>query len=321
MTDPAQLLHNSNVPRLIALEREWRRPPSPDSVLSGGILASRWVDESGVNREVAVTHGADYHTICLALRFTTLELEVDGRRAHSGPVALGMVQISEPAAQVSGVLCDRSDFLHFGVPTGLLTARCQELGLTHCYNAHFADDCGFRTDAVIAKLTQALLATQASLGGLHRGYVECIASAIITRLLAKSQAGVTASGPRRACELPKWRLKRAFDYIDAHLAEPIHLGDIAEAAGLSRMHFAAQFRAATGHRPREYLLRQRIDHAKALLAKADQSLADVAFSVGFSNQSHFSTVFGRFVGETPRRWQVANRTANVIVPSGKTAVE
>ncbi len=95
--------------------------------------------------------------------------------------------------------------------------------------------------------------------------------------------------------------------MNASIGDPLTLADLAAAAGLSRMHFAAQFRAATGCRPHEYLLQQRIECAKATLSSVSMPLAEVALSVGFQTQSHFSTVFKRITGETPARWQRANR--------------
>ena len=83
--------------------------------------------------------------------------------------------------------------------------------------------------------------------------------------------------------------------------------DLAKVAGLSRMHFAAQFRAATGYRPREYLLHQRIEHAKSLLSNTETPLAEVALTVGFCTQAHFSTVFKRVTGETPARWRCCSK--------------
>jgi len=111
---------------------------------------------------------------------------------------------------------------------------------------------------------------------------------------------------RRVSALAYWRLKRVRDFIDSHLADPIALADMAAATGLTRMHFAAQFRIATGLRPREYLMRRRIERAQALLADGTSSLVDAALSVGFQNQAHFSTVFRRFVGQAPGRWRRLN---------------
>ena len=72
------------------------------------------------------------------------------------------------------------------------------------------------------------------------------------------------------------------------------------------MHFAAQFRVSTGIRPHEYLLRRRIERARDLLLQHDSSIADIALSVGFQAQSHFTTVFKRFMGDTPHQWRRSN---------------
>lgn len=115
------------------------------------------------------------------------------------------------------------------------------------------------------------------------------------------------SSKARICPLPSWRLRRVEDYIDAHLADPVGLADLAGAVGLSRMHFAAQFRIATGRSPHEHLMRRRIEHAQGMLRDQDTSLVEVALSLGFQSQSHFSTVFKRFTGSSPAVWRRAAR--------------
>jgi AraC-like DNA-binding protein len=112
-------------------------------------------------------------------------------------------------------------------------------------------------------------------------------------------------GPDRSAEsaLHKWRLIRVLGYIDANIAEPITLANLAAAAGLSRMYFARTFRAATGLRPHDYVLHKRIERAQQMLADTSDSLVDVALSVGFQTQAHFTTVFKRIVGNTPCQWR------------------
>ena len=90
-----------------------------------------------------------------------------------------------------------------------------------------------------------------------------------------------------------------------HLDQALSLADLAAVAGLSRMYFAGQFRAATGYRPHDYLLYQRIESAKSMLSRTDMPLAEVALSVGFQAQAHFSTVFKRLTGQSPARWRHA----------------
>ncbi len=108
---------------------------------------------------------------------------------------------------------------------------------------------------------------------------------------------------RRCTPLQKWRMKRVTDHVDAHLSRRITLADMATAAGLTRMHFAAQFRAASGMRPHDFVLQRRIERAQELLRDPELALVDVALSVGFQTQAHFTTVFKRFASQTPHRWR------------------
>lgn len=118
-----------------------------------------------------------------------------------------------------------------------------------------------------------------------------------------------AAGPTsaEAPPLSKWRLRRAIEYIEAHLDDSISLADVAAAAGLSRMHFAAQFKAATGCRPHDYVLRRRVARAQQMMTDSRTPLVDVALQVGFQSQAHFTTVFKRVTGQPPNAWRRSRR--------------
>lgn len=107
--------------------------------------------------------------------------------------------------------------------------------------------------------------------------------------------------------LQLWRLKRVILYIETHLAYHVTLLDLSKAAGFSPMHFAGQFRTATGTRPHDYVLRRKVEEAQVLLITSDMPIVDIALSFGFLNQAHFTTVFKRFVGSPPVRWQHSRR--------------
>ncbi len=174
------------------------------------------------------------------------------------------------------------------------------------------------SDPVVERLSRALEAAEGSHDGFGNLYADAVRLAIVTRLLtlrSDPEPDLDEPTARATAALPKWRWKRVVEYVDSHLDETITLADMAAVAGLSRMYFAAQFRAATGIRPHEFLLRRRIDRAKQMLIETEMTLVDVALSVGFQNQAHFTTVFRRFVGETPYRWRCGNRTDVADRPS------
>jgi len=76
--------------------------------------------------------------------------------------------------------------------------------------------------------------------------------------------------------LAPWRVKRAVGFIELNLATSLRLADIAHAAGLSPMHFAAGFRSATGFSPHAYLQERRIERAKAKLISDGLSIDEIA---------------------------------------------
>ncbi len=184
-------------------------------------------------------------------------------------------------------------------------------------------------DPVLRRLSRALeeiesdpAATTGEFGGL---YADALRLAIVARLAGNESEDLcraplfTAPEPDAESEapvretrrpksgLPKWRFKRVAAYVEEHLSESVTLADMAAAAGLSRMHFAAQFRVLTGQRPHEYLLHRRIERARQMLIETRDPLVEIALAVGFQTQAHFTTVFRRFVGDTPYQWRSANR--------------
>jgi AraC family transcriptional regulator len=158
---------------------------------------------------------------------------------------------------------------------------------------------GFHRDALLAQMSRILVDAADGSSEQARLLVEALVGRV--RHL-RNQEQVTAS-TASINGLPRWRLKRVSNFVQAHLDEPITLAGMATAAGLSPMYFAARFRDAMGMSPHRYLLACRIAHAKTLLAEAGRPLIDIALSVGFRTQAHFTTVFREFEGSTPHRWR------------------
>ena len=80
---------------------------------------------------------------------------------------------------------------------------------------------------------------------------------------------------------------------------------MAQIAGVSRNHFVLLFTKATGLSPHQYVLRARIESAKLLLKDEALSVADVSRLAGFLTQEHFTKVFRKIVGVTPREFRSA----------------
>lgn len=92
------------------------------------------------------------------------------------------------------------------------------------------------------------------------------------------------------------------DQLDA----PPTLAELAKLAGLSRYQLVRQFSQAHGLPPFAWLQQHRLRHAQALIAKGS-ALSDAALNSGFSDQSHLTRAFARYLGFTPGSWQRAQR--------------
>jgi AraC family transcriptional regulator len=83
---------------------------------------------------------------------------------------------------------------------------------------------------------------------------------------------------------------------------------LAQVAGMSSFHFAREFKRTTGTTPHQYLIKFRIERAKALLARNDLPLTEVGLRSGFSHQSHFTRLFRRITGTTPNSYRLTLQT-------------
>lgn len=114
----------------------------------------------------------------------------------------------------------------------------------------------------------------------------------------------TQAAPSAAAQAPaiSQAIRRTRDYIEAHLEERLPLALLARAAGLTSFHFLRRFKKEVGLTPHAYQLDQRINRARQLL-RTSRATADVAYALGFSDQSHFQRVFKNRVAATPREFQ------------------
>ena len=287
---------------IIEDEIRWRSPASVPTSPSA-ILATRWRSASGAAPETGAEASSSRHIVMIAMRSMDFRLMVGGRTAHDGITASGTVHVTGPDVPARAVFRGPFDVLHLHVPSELVNACADELlGSRAC--APWPETI-LANDPIIEGLARSLVQADAVGGAFGLLYAESLSHAIIVRLLSLTR-DVGANRPNRT-GLVRWHLKRAIDFIESRLAEPLSLADVAAASGLTRMYFAAQFRAATGVRPHEYILRRRIDRACEILSTTGMPLVDVAFSVGFQSQSHFTTVFKRFTGEPPNAWRQSRR--------------
>jgi AraC family transcriptional regulator len=310
--------------RVVPVEEAWRCPPpsTAGSLAGGRIAVARWVREPGEGLEVTSRCDERFCIVGISLTPATVRLEHGGNVIWDGPVITGSIQITAPGESVRALYSTPSRVMHLFIDPDFLLTRYEEAkeakGGQRVPLESIVDP-GVFCDVAVERLATALEDANPVADAAGRLYADSICDAIVARLLARAVEH-TPQAPRRVAPLPKWRLRRALDFIEANLAQPIGLADVAASAGLTRMHFAAQFRSTTGYSPHAYLLRRRIEHAQMLLRSSALSVLDVALSSGFGSHAHFTTVFGRMVGESPNSWRTRMRGERPVVePTVATA--
>jgi AraC family transcriptional regulator len=112
--------------------------------------------------------------------------------------------------------------------------------------------------------------------------------------------------PRPRGGLPAFKLHRVTEMMAAQLDQAFQLARLARHSGLSEFHFGRAFKKSTGYTPSQYFIRMRMEHARRLLRETDQPVIEIALEVGYTSASHFSQVFRREVGVTPREYRGGN---------------
>ena len=120
---------------------------------------------------------------------------------------------------------------------------------------------------------------------------------LIEQLLAEYSDAVPAPAPPE----PSLEIKAVCDYLESDYAQAITLDDLSSLTGLSKYHLLRSFTRQKGISPYSYLETIRIGKAKKLLENGVLPI-DTAFQTGFSDQSHFTNFFKKFIGLTPRQY-------------------
>lgn len=106
----------------------------------------------------------------------------------------------------------------------------------------------------------------------------------------------------------KSRIGFVVDYIKKNLHQKLSIDSIAKMAYVSKSNFFKMFKDELGTSPNEFILQERINRAKELLA-SQNSIKETAYQTGFSDANYFTRVFKQLVGITPKSYQ-----DNVLFP-------
>ncbi len=139
-------------------------------------------------------------------------------------------------------------------------------------------------------------------GFAHEVLAQTIAWTLILDLSRYLQGREIADDMRNA-RISDWRLRQIKDRIEAGLAGPLSITDLAEGCGLSPRHLMRTFKNTVGTTISNYIADARVELAKRELMSEDALIKVVAGNCGFQSASAFSAAFRRATGFSPRSFR------------------
>lgn len=125
----------------------------------------------------------------------------------------------------------------------------------------------------------------------------------ILELLAGAAHTIRSGAPPEA---PDW-LPQVRRTLDASFRSPVDITDLAEQAGIHRVHLSRTFFRHYGCAPTEYIRLRRIAHARRALHETEAPIAAIAFEAGFADQSHLTRTLHNYLRTTPYALRRAHR--------------
>lgn len=104
------------------------------------------------------------------------------------------------------------------------------------------------------------------------------------------------------------QIKVVLQFIAAHYHQSISLCDVAKAFGYSPAYLTDLVRRETGQTVNQWIIKHRLTQARYLLRETNQTVHQIAETVGYRNINYFFRQFRHHYGTTPQIWRESQRT-------------
>lgn len=208
-----------------------------------------------------------------------------GQPEDRGELYWLIIDVSQPKAS----------FLHFDIEEG--PAFCQSLGSLS--KRHF------KGSATMKKQLETIMLLHASkkLTPMQTIEVKHLLTGFLLELISASNLKSSAADNESLNTIKK--------IIEDNIHENYSIEQLADFVFLSESRFKSWFKQQAGIPPQEFVLRQKIIHAKKLLEKDDYNIGRIAHELGFSSSQYFSNVFKKFTGFKPTEFKTNEKNAAI----------
>jgi AraC-like DNA-binding protein len=135
-------------------------------------------------------------------------------------------------------------------------------------------------------------------------FISALIEALIEGIEAQNQSQNDLQIQENLKAIVDPRIKKSLEAIENR---QFNIAEISETIGMSPRNFSRLFTEAVGIAPKEFVIHRKIDMAKNLLVKTNQTVTDISLEVGYQSLSKFITLFKKHTGQIPSDFRAQNR--------------
>lgn len=139
----------------------------------------------------------------------------------------------------------------------------------------------------------------------QKGWELYVKTLLMQILLLLNRAGEVCRSEVQTSAEMKDIAEKISDYLMVHCCNPLDLGTVASKFHISKSYMFKIFKAHTGYTPYQFILYQRIQHAKRMLQVGRVSIKQISTETGFNDASHFIRTFKEWTGVTPGEYKMS----------------
>lgn len=191
--------------------------------------------------------------------------------------------------------------LCLGLPKSFVENAAEDLGIdTNSFEALLTDG---HKDPIIRQAIKECWSEANNQGERGPLFVDANLMIIASRLLSLAVGKDRSVDEDDTKKLPDVLYDRVREYVDSNIDTSLRMKTLAGLSDLTDHAFSRAFKARTGMSPYQWVIERRLARAEQLLRGSKMSLAEIAFAVGFSSQSHMTTLFSQRTGVTPAEFR------------------
>ncbi len=159
----------------------------------------------------------------------------------------------------------------------------------------------------LLKIQSILQEVEGELKEKKKGYELYVKTLLTQLILLLGRTKETAVSVERASTEMREITMRMMEYIVEHCCEGMDMSALAEQFHISKSYMFKIFKMFTGYTPYQYLMLERIAHAKQMLNKESETITQIASRTGFNDSSHFIRTFKEATGMTPGEFKNSSK--------------